>query len=126
MNDISAGHLALLILLGLGTIARLTRLITKDSITQPIRDRIERRMVRAEMRGVWNKIDDLVNCPWCVSIWVGFPAGFIATWHYSNRIVLASMIGLTASWIAANVQVREPSDEPERIIVMDDEDSSET
>lgn len=123
MNELSAGHLVLLILLIIGTTARLTRLVTKDSIADPARKWIEKRMIKKNMRGLWNKIDDLVNCPWCVSIWVGVPSGFIAVWHYSNRFVLAGMIGLTASWLAANVQVREPKDEDERIIVVEDDQS---
>ena len=127
MNDLDAGQLALLILLTVGVVARLTRLVTKDSITDPARKWIEAKMVKAGQRGLWNKIDELVNCPWCVSIWVGVPSGVIMIWHSSNRFVIAGALGLTASWLAANVQVREPKAAERIIIVEDDEkNSSET
>lgn len=126
MTHYTSGQLLILIVLILGTTARLTRLVTEDTITRPIRRWIEKRMLRAGMRGWWNWLDDLVNCPWCVSIWVSFPTAFIAVWHASNRVVVAGMLALTASWLAANVQTREPGRQERVIVVEDDEESSET
>jgi hypothetical protein len=45
-------------------VARLTRLITEDEITEPMRDFIQ---------GRWqgSKLAYLVTCPFCVSVWMG-------------------------------------------------------
>jgi hypothetical protein len=40
--------------------ARLTRLITEDSITEPVRDRVS---ARHEL------LDELVHCRWCAGVW---------------------------------------------------------
>lgn len=96
----------LLVVLAIGTTARLTRLVTGDGITQRPRDWIERR--GTQRGGFWHWIDELANCPWCVSIWTGFPTAFVAVWWPTNRFVLASMLALTASWVTGNTQMREP------------------
>lgn len=45
---------------------RLTRLIFKDTITERLRERILERM------GPESKVSELITCPYCLSIWVGF------------------------------------------------------
>lgn len=84
-------------LLGLALVVRLTRLLTTDSITQPIRDRIE----AAGNKGAdWDWVDSetgdgvivypkpvrqavyrfltkLLDCDWCSSVWVAVP---VALW----------------------------------------------
>ncbi|MFE7963396.1 DUF1360 domain-containing protein [Streptomyces cellulosae] len=77
-------NLPLLVLVGLGSIlaaARITRLITADTITQPLRDALSR---RAQLRPLndgtgtarlaplpWRWSAKLVACHWCASVWVG-------------------------------------------------------
>jgi hypothetical protein len=46
-----------------GATARLTRLITRDKITAPLRD--------WAMRTERGRTTYLVNCPYCVSVWAG-------------------------------------------------------
>jgi hypothetical protein len=47
--------------------ARLTRLLTQDSITEPFRVRVE----RAEGAGhLPLGAGEFVSCPWCVGVWV--------------------------------------------------------
>lgn len=107
MNHVDPGYLAILVVVTVGAIARLTRLVTGDSITQPARAWINRHAKRANRRA-WTWFDDLINCPWCVSIWISVPTAVIVMWNHSNRLVFAALVALSASWIAANVQMREP------------------
>lgn len=106
--DAGPAWFALVALLIFGTTARLTRLVTADSITDPARDWIEAKAKAKLGKGAWAKFDDLVSCPWCVSVWVGFATSFIVLWSWTNRFVLASMIALTASLFTGNLQTREP------------------
>lgn len=71
---------------------RLTRLVTTDAITEPIRKRI------------WNKYDPsetkvgyLFTCNWCTSIWVGFGVATARTvaptaWRYVSYALAASSV----------------------------------
>lgn len=106
--DAGPAWFILVVVLVIGTVARITRFITADSLTDPPRAWINARAKAKLGRRVWRYLDDLVNCPWCVSIWVGLATSYIVLWNWSNRFILASMIALTASWIASNVQIREP------------------
>lgn len=76
----------------LGTTARLTRLVTEDSITEPARTWIAKRAKAANPR-LWRKLDDLVQCPWCVSIWVSVPTALIGTWWRGRNRFVAAEIG---------------------------------
>lgn len=42
-------------------VARLTRLVTDDTITEPLRQRVA---------GRWPQAETFLRCPWCVSIWL--------------------------------------------------------
>jgi len=72
-----------LTILGLAA-ARLTRLVVEDEITEPIRQRIQRRAVADVEVGTgplgsnllvphafWDKVDTAVNCHACTSVWAG-------------------------------------------------------
>lgn len=110
----------LLVVLVVGTVARFTRLVTKDTILDPVRRRIERKVKREASPAVWRKVDDFLVCPWCVSVWVSIPVAYVAVWFPTNRFILGGLIACTASWLAANVQVREPDDEPVPLAVVAD------
>jgi len=97
-----------------GSVARLTRLASEDTITQPIRDVLlfNRQQRKAMQAGhdapapkrrwasrlrVW--VHGLVTCPWCVSIWLA--AGVVAcfwAWHDTTWMT-AIGLGLTASYV---------------------------
>lgn len=63
---------------------RLTRLVTADKITEPIRAWVEARGPR---------IGYLVTCDWCLSVWVApVPAAAVVFWPDSNWV----LVGLTA------------------------------
>lgn len=60
-------------LIMLGSTARLTRLITEDTITGPLRARVMRRRGPDGRAYLW------ITCPWCVGLWLAF-AVTLATW----------------------------------------------
>jgi len=74
--------------------ARITRLITTDTITEPIRVSAVRRL------GVDSKIAYVIVCDWCSSMYVG--AGVAASWWVwgDTKIWLASALALSASYAA--------------------------
>ncbi|WP_280366158.1 hypothetical protein [Nocardia wallacei] len=47
-------------------VARLTRLVTRDKLTEPIRSALVERL------GSGSQLTYLVHCTWCTSIWVAF------------------------------------------------------
>lgn len=59
----------LLVVLAAAT-ARLTRLVTVDSLTSPLRVRWFKRFPPGPARGrSAHPLGVLVDCPWCVSVW---------------------------------------------------------
>jgi Protein of unknown function (DUF1360) len=81
--------------------ARITRLITADSITEPLRKRITGRLSE-ESRVVY-----LVHCPWCVSIYVGTVLAYLAwRWGETGWFAVATL-ALSASYVAGLLSVRE-------------------
>ena len=69
-------------------VARMTRLVTQDEITRPLRGMVLRRL--NDENPVHLKLAYLLECPWCVSIWVGagvFSA--VATWPGSVVLWIA-------------------------------------
>lgn len=85
--------------LAVGALAvhRLTRLVTEDEVTAPLRDRI----TNAAPEG---RLAYLVSCPWCVSIYAaaGWAAATVAapaaTAAAGAVLAWSSVSGLLASW----------------------------
>lgn len=61
------------LLLIAGATARLTRLVQRDSILEPIRNPVLD-MARRSRAKAW----ELLWCPWCLSFWVGIAV--VASW----------------------------------------------
>lgn len=77
---------------------RLTRLITGDEITRPIRE-------AAFDRSRW--FGYLVSCDWCLSIWIApLVATPVVIWS-ENRFVFAVMLALALSAVAGLLSVVE-------------------
>lgn len=91
----------LLVLLAIGATARLTRLVTADYITSPIRDRLIERWDEDSKRAY------LLTCDYCASMYVG-PAVATATvlWP-TNRVIVIGLIALTASFVAGTIAALE-------------------
>jgi len=112
MSTDSPGWVLLLLVLIIGTTARLTRLVTADTIFDPVRAWIKAKVKANTSTRVWHKVDDLLVCPWCVSVYTGAGTAYVAWFHADRGWIIAGMAALTASWLTGNVQVREPDPLP--------------
>lgn len=63
----------LIVVLGALSTARLTRLVTADQLTEPLR----RRVIQRVQEG--GHLEYLVSCAWCASVWIGFPVALALT-----------------------------------------------
>lgn len=77
-------------------VARITRLITKDKIAEPLRDRWAARYVASD------QMSYLITCPWCVSVYVALAVSAaraaVPGWRYLARALASSQIaGLIAN-----------------------------
>ena len=89
-DDLSLAHFVILILLAYVATFRVSRLITADTITEPIRVWIDR-------RSRW--FGDLVTCDWCVSVWL-CPIPTVAVLYFpNNRLVLGILIAASISGV---------------------------
>ena len=79
------------IVLAAGLAARLTRLITLDTITQPIRNRLT------------GLVAALVECPWCTGVWTAAAVGL--SWHWWSDQTWWQITALiaTLAWVAGAV-----------------------
>jgi hypothetical protein len=77
---------------------RLTRLVTADKISQPLR---EVAVARSDFLGY------LTSCDWCLSIWVApIPVAVNVIWP-TNRVILAGTIALACSAVAGLLSLAE-------------------
>lgn len=84
----------LTLVLTLLAVARVTRLVNSDRITQAPRDAVVRRLDPDGLAAY------MVFCPWCVSVYVG-AAGSAAWWAWGEtRIFTAAVAALAASHVA--------------------------
>lgn len=97
-------------LLAIGATVRLTRLLTLDVITFPIRDWLAARTQDASTKDKISLrvrllafVEEMVTCTWCLSIWIGVPVVAVA-WSYGETgwfVVPALM--LTASLVTGMI-----------------------
>ena len=80
----------LLAFLAIGATYRISRMITADYITKPLRTHVNRR---------WgdNRLSYFVTCDWCVSFWVSWGPAALAVFWPTNRLVWLVLLALTAS-----------------------------
>lgn len=74
-----------------GATARLTRLVTEDTITGPIRAALIRRRGPKSLWVAW------VRCPWCVGLWLA--AGVTLAVWCGERTLLAGPLLPTPGWL---------------------------
>lgn len=80
---------------------RLTRLVTTDTITQPVRHRLHAAVESAEAGPVVEKLATLVTCPWCVGVWAGFGVTLARqTWRGWPTVARALTVASAAAWLA--------------------------
>jgi len=78
------------LLLLLGAHFRLTRLLTDDTITRPLRDWCQR---RADWLGT------LAECYWCAGLWIAAALAPLAWWHGRSPWFEVPALALTVSWL---------------------------
>lgn len=79
-------------------VARLTGLVTADTITEPVRDRIIGWLDDSPgSSGQW--FATLITCPWCASIWLSLVAAPLVWAWGDTPVMLIPAIMLTFSQI---------------------------
>jgi hypothetical protein len=79
-------------------VARLTGLVTADSITEDIRDGIISWLDdRPKTLGAY--LTTLITCPWCVSIWLAFIASPLVWFYGESPVMLIPAIALAFSQV---------------------------
>jgi hypothetical protein len=91
----------LLVVLTIGATMRLTRLVTADYVTSPIRERLTDRWGEDSKRAY------LIGCDYCASVYIAPIVATVAVLWGDNRVVLIGLIALTASMIAGLVAAHE-------------------
>jgi hypothetical protein len=91
----------LLVALTIGAIMRLTRLVTADKITEPIREWLTDRWGEESKRAY------LVGCDYCASFWIAPPVAAVVVAWPDNRVVWVILIALSASFLAGIVAAHE-------------------
>jgi hypothetical protein len=91
----------LLVALTIGAIMRLTRLVTADYITKPIRERLAKRWGEDSKRAY------LIECDYCASFYVAPVVATVVVLWPDNRVILIGLIALTASFLAGIVAAHE-------------------
>jgi hypothetical protein len=98
----------ILILIGwVLAVARVTRLIAMDRITEDVRIAIVRHFGEGHM------ISYLVNCMWCVSIWVAAASTPVAVLMAHRSWPEAGLLALAASYITGMLSRLDADDEVE-------------
>lgn len=80
-------------------VARGTRLVTTDNITENIRSKIIGGLDDRE-RTLGERIATLIVCDWCVSIYLGLAAAPLVIWHYANPWAAWPALALALSQVA--------------------------
>jgi hypothetical protein len=75
--------------------ARLTRLVTEDIITEPLRE-------WASIKPAW--VYDLITCPWCIGFWISL--GCVAVWWTSGDRAVWLLAPFAVSYVAGWVNSR--------------------
>lgn len=91
----------LLFLITVGAIVRLTRIVTADYITAPIRDRLTERWGEDAKRSY------LLTCDYCASVYVAPIVATVAVLWGDNRVVIIGLLALTASFVAGIIAAHE-------------------
>ena len=89
---------ALLVVLAVCSVWRLSRLVAADTILAPFRSWVGG---RSEWFGF------LVTGPWCISVWLSVPAAWAVVYFPPNRSVWVAAIALTGSLAAGMGQTIE-------------------
>lgn len=93
MSPYAIGVLVISLVVAFLAVARLSRLVTEDSLLIGLRRRVVKRW------GAESKATYLVHCPWCMSIWISALVMPIAV-IFPNVWVIAALSVPAASMVA--------------------------
>lgn len=82
-------------LLTLGSIARITRFLNHDTLAAPIRAKIIARF------GAQSWPAELIECPYCISIWAGALVTPFAFFFPNSPLFIIPAVALTCSYLYA-------------------------
>lgn len=97
----------LLVVLTILAVARLTRLVTADTIADPVRGWIIRHRPAKGAHEAEDWVVYLVHCRWCASMWIAGPVA-VAVWfwhgHAAAQIVLIALAASHATALLAGLE----------------------
>jgi hypothetical protein len=93
---------ALLLLIYALAVARVTGLITADSLTEDARDAITG-WLDDRPKTLGNYVSILIGCPWCVSIWIAFIASPLVWIWGESPVMLIPAIALAFSQVTGMI-----------------------
>ena len=71
--------------------ARLTRLVTEDTILEPLR----------EWATIHELVYELVTCPWCIGFWISL--GTVAVWWLAGDTAVWLLAPFAVSYVAGRL-----------------------
>ena len=74
-------------------VSRLTRLVTTDRVSEPLRDRVA---ARPEL----GMVSDGLECDWCVSVWWAFGVGVVRRFRWWRLVRRGLVVALLAGWLS--------------------------
>lgn len=76
---------------------RLTRLVVVDEITAPLREKLQRVVMRSDVDdGAAAKLNTLIRCPWCASWWLALVMPMLPRWA-KRALALSAVAGILGS-----------------------------
>lgn len=107
-------YVVVLLVLWALALARLTRLVNADQISDPLRVAVARKW------GENGYASYFFSCPWCVSIWLGFATAPFVVWLSGLRWWTLPLIALAGSEVTGFLAQADTSEDVELIVTDED------
>jgi hypothetical protein len=102
MSSGPAGSSIVNLILAIGAAARLTRLVTIDTITAPLRARVMKATGDPD-----HPVSVLMRCPWCMGVWISGPVAAWAYFTWGHWWFTVPALALTCAHAAGYAATRE-------------------
>jgi hypothetical protein len=83
--------------------ARLTQLVVDDTITEPVREAIEKKADAGPPSMFWERVNEGVNCHACTSVWAG--AGILVAEQTGVGRFLVRVLALSQAALAVKAVI---------------------